>query len=46
MVSFLGWFDFCSEHRDRVRTVLDLLAIPSVIDELGIGVNLSPITFG
>jgi len=34
----MGWIDFSSEHRDRVRTVLDLLATPGVVDELGIGV--------
>jgi Family of unknown function (DUF6361) len=38
MPSSLGWIDFSSEHRDRVRTVLDLLATPGVVDELGIGV--------
>jgi hypothetical protein len=36
--SSLGWIDFSSEHRDRVKTVLDLLATPGVVDELGIGV--------
>ena len=34
----LGWIDFSSEHRDRVKTVLDLLATKDVVDELGIGV--------
>jgi len=38
MSSSLNWVDFSSEHRDRVKTVLDLLATPSVMDELGIGV--------
>lgn len=38
MQSSLGWVDFSSEHRDRVKTVLDLLATPGVVDELGIGV--------
>lgn len=38
MTSSLGWIDFSSEHRERVRTVLDLLAEKGVIDELGIGV--------
>jgi hypothetical protein len=38
MTSSLGWIDFSSEHRDRVRTVLDLLAEKGVVDELGIGV--------
>jgi hypothetical protein len=38
MTSSLGWVDFSSEHRDRVKTVLDLLATPGVVDELGIGV--------
>ncbi len=38
MQSALGWVDFSSEHRDRVRTVIDLLATPGVVDELGIGI--------
>lgn len=38
MQSSLGWVDFSSEHRDRVRTVIDLLATPGVVDELGIGI--------
>ncbi|WFB36954.1 DUF6361 family protein [Kiritimatiellota bacterium B12222] len=38
MKSSLGWIDFSSEHRDRVRTVIDLLKAPGVVDELGIGV--------
>lgn len=38
MISSLGWIDFSSDHRDRVRTVLDLLAEKGVVDELGIGV--------
>src|SRR5271165_5378589 len=38
MPSSLGWIDFSSEHRDRVKTVLDLLATPGVVDELGIGI--------
>jgi hypothetical protein len=38
MISSLGWVDFSSEHRERVKTVLDLLATPGVVDELGIGV--------
>lgn len=38
MTSSLGWIDFSSEHRERVRTVLDLLSAPGVVDELGIGV--------
>lgn len=37
-MSSLGWIDFSSEHRDKVRTVIDLLSAPGVIDELGIGV--------
>ena len=37
-MSSLGWIDFSSEHRDRVRTVIDLLSVPGVLDELGIGV--------
>ncbi|MFZ4775363.1 MAG: DUF6361 family protein [Terrimicrobiaceae bacterium] len=32
----IGWIDFSSEHRERVRTVLDLLSVPGVTDELGI----------
>ncbi len=34
----IGWIDFSSEHRDKVRTVIDLLRKKGVIDELGIGV--------
>jgi hypothetical protein len=37
-MSLLGWIDFSSEHRDKVRTVLDLLKKRGVVDELGIGV--------
>jgi hypothetical protein len=37
-MSSLGWIHFSSEHRDKVRTVLDLLKKQGVIDELGIGV--------
>ena len=33
----VGWIDFSSEHRDKVRTVLDLLRQRGVVDELGIG---------
>src|SRR6187549_2876076 len=35
--SAIGWIDFSSEHRERVKTVMDLLASPGVVDELGIG---------
>jgi hypothetical protein len=38
MTSSLGWIDFSSEHRDRVRSVIDLLSAKGVVDELGIGV--------
>lgn len=34
----VGWIDFSSEHRDKVRTVIDLLNKQGVVDELGIGV--------
>jgi len=34
----IGWIDFSSEHRQKVRTVIDLLKKPGVVDELGIGV--------
>ena len=37
VTSALGWIDFSSEHREKVRTVIDLLAVPGVVDELGIG---------
>lgn len=37
-VSSIGWIDFSSEHREKVRTVIDLLSAPGVVDELGIGV--------
>lgn len=36
-MSSIGWIDFSSEHRDRLRTVLDMLSVPGVLDELGIG---------
>jgi len=36
--SSFGWVDFSSEHRNRVKTVLDLLSTPGVIDELGVGI--------
>lgn len=36
-ISVLGWIDFSSEHREKVKTVIDLLAISDVVDELGIG---------
>ncbi len=35
--SAIGWIDFSSEHREKVKTVLDLLGVPAVLDELGIG---------
>ena len=38
MPSCFGWVDFSSEHRDRVKTVLDSLATPGVVDELGVGI--------
>jgi hypothetical protein len=34
----VGWIDFSSEHRDKVRTVIDLLKKQGVVDELGIGI--------
>jgi hypothetical protein len=34
----IGWVDFSSEHRDKVKSVIDLLSAPGVIDELGIGI--------
>ncbi len=37
-MSSLGWIHFSSEHREKVRTVLDLLKKRGVIDELGMGV--------
>ncbi len=33
----VGWIDFSSEHRDRVRAALDRLAEPGAVDELGVG---------
>ncbi len=38
MASGIGWVDFSSEHRERVRSVMDLVSAPGVVDELGIGV--------
>lgn len=37
-MSSIGWIDFSSEHRNKVRAVLDLLRDKGVVDELGIGV--------
>ena len=37
-MSSIGWVDFSSEHREKVKSVLDRLSTPGVIDELGIGV--------
>ena len=37
-MSSIGWIDFSSEHRDKVRTVLDFLKVGGVVDELGIGI--------
>ncbi|MDB4777834.1 DUF6361 family protein [bacterium] len=37
-MSGIGWVDFSSEHRDKVKLVIDRLSTPGVIDELGIGV--------
>jgi hypothetical protein len=34
----VAWIDFSSEHREKVRLVLDLLKQKGVLDELGIGV--------
>lgn len=35
--SALGWIDFSSEHREKVKTVIDLLGERGVVDELGVG---------
>jgi hypothetical protein len=38
MPSAVGWIDFSSEHRDKVRMALDLIGKPAgILDELGIG---------
>lgn len=37
MNSVVGWIDFSSEHREKVRTALDMLRSPGVVDELGVG---------
>ena len=37
MESSLGWIDFSSVDRDRIKNVLNLLAEPGMVDELGIG---------
>lgn len=34
----IGWIDYSKEHRDRVMSVLDMLATPGAMDELGISV--------
>lgn len=36
-MSAIGWVDFSSEHREKVKSVIDLLSTPGVVDELGIG---------
>ena len=36
--SAIGWIDFSPEHREKVKSVIDLLSTPGVVDELGIGV--------
>ncbi|WP_019240887.1 MULTISPECIES: DUF6361 family protein [Bacillus] len=33
----LGWIDYSNEHRNKVMSVLQALATPEAIDELGIG---------
>lgn len=38
MTSSLGWIDFSSEHREKVRSVIDFLSAQGVVDELGIGI--------
>lgn len=35
--SQLGWVDFSSDDRDRVKQALDMLTVPGTLDELGIG---------
>ncbi len=37
MVSQLGWIDFSSEDRAKVKQALDMLSETSTLDELGIG---------
>ena len=37
-MSAIGWVDFSSDHREKVKSVIDQLSTPGVIDELGIGV--------
>lgn len=34
----IGWIDFSSEHRDKMRTAIDCLSAPGAVDELGIGI--------
>jgi hypothetical protein len=36
-VSAIGRVDSSSEHREKVKSVIDLLSTPGVVDELGIG---------
>lgn len=36
-LSVLGWIDFSSEHREKIKTVIDLLGDRGVVDELGVG---------
>ena len=37
MQSSIGWIDFSSIDRDKVKSVMSLLADPGMVDELGIG---------
>lgn len=34
----IGWIDFSKEHRSKVMSVLDMLAKPGAVDELGVAV--------
>ena len=36
-MSSIGWIDFSSEHRAKVKSALDLLKEKGTLDELGIG---------
>jgi hypothetical protein len=34
----IGWIDFSSEHREKMRAAIDCLSTPGAVDELGIGI--------
>ena len=41
MTSNLGWIDFSSEHRERVRSIIDFLSAPGVVRDTFADAQLS-----